>query len=662
MNEQANARPPRRGAFFTLSFLFDRQQIDELLRACWPLGARMQWDKDLLKDLQKEYEHSNKLHDAINPMFEDIADRARNLFLRDFLLDTPSLPFRVDDDGHPLDEAAAVRRNVCADVTLQLAHRVEWQTEGRNTESIALRAPIRFDGVLFRAFWMAHSNEALSYHLSLEVPYRASIEHCLGLSMLQKVFFNTEGTKWLLEDGGAKGWQASAQDQERIPLLGLVEQLFEEHVEHLLNGIEAARRRADGGGPARVKVRAWQRLVLRRRDAFSARSGTDPERWALAARHRRLLIVLRDAAVFDTLKNARMDGSALLSYKPIDPTLVLAKRHDAYDIVALLQAIREQVVASAEGTKGTEGATPRLRPRQRDSLTGRYALALFLSGFLQNIIDFLQQDGLEVHDALMPEYPPAGESGANQGFMIYATPSVMYEVVSSSRSLEGAGRQWIGTCPYIFLVHMTAFHNESLVLAYENNVSKLVGHLQGAGLSADRSAAGEGFEAVLDHAYECIRDFRLVTFEQVHKHYSFNVFRYDTEKQFFNAIEDVRGVVPRRAYWDDVLKHLTETVDGLKQNREAHFQRSVAGFGLLLTGIGLLQTWLALFPLGTEQQMSAPTWGHGLAALALIVGLGIVYRRFVWRRGGAGGQAWRSHGDDEPPAQPGTAARVTPSR
>jgi hypothetical protein len=288
---------------------------------------------------------------------------------------------------------------------------------------------------------------------------------------------------------------------------------------------------------------------------------------------------------------------------------------------------------------------------------------LFLSGFLQNIVDFLQQDGLEVYDGLSPIYPSADASGANEGFMLYATPSVMYEVVSSSRSLDG-GRPWIGTCPYIFLVHMTAFHNESLVLRYENNVSRLVGHLQSAGLKAsDRKTTQQRFDAVLDHAYGCIRDFRLVTFEQVHKHYSFNVFRYETEQTFFDKIETVRGVGPRRKYWDEVLEHLTATVDGLKQDREGRFERRIGRFGFLFATIGLIQIWLAFVPFKIDgADASVPVTVHAAVAIALVVALALTYRYFIpANRRGGDATSWRTHGD-EAAIDPASSGAVTPSR
>lgn len=639
MNELQPAEQSPRSACFTLSLLIDSEQMAALTAACWPHAA---WNQPLLERLQRRYAQSSELNAAINPMFDDIADRARNLFLRDFLLDTPNPPVAIGADGNPADEAAARLRNVCARFDLELKHPVEWQTEGRNVETFdAGGAAIRFGPVLCRAFWMAHSNEALSYHLSFEVPYGTGLAQHYGLSMLQKLFFNSEGTAWLLDNGGVDGWLAQRAGEAPLPLLALVENLFEQHLLHLLKAIGRSVR-GDDQVPASIQVGAWQRLVLRLRPQHAARPGTSREAWAASARHRRLLVVLCDPAFFDTLERARRADDALLNeHQPFEA--ITAGGRDVYRLQDLLAAMDRRVRAGPRpaGQPAPTGAALQAEVE-------RYATSLFLSGFLQNIVDFLQQDGLEVYDGLAPIYPAADASGANEGFMLYATPSVMYEVVSSSRSLEG-GRQWIGTCPYIFLVHMTAFHNESLVLRYENNVSRLVGHLQDAGLKAsDRKVTRQRFDAVLDHAYECIRDFRLVTFEQVHKHYSFNVFRYETEQTFFAEIEKVRGVVPRREYWDQVLTHLTETVDGLKQDREGRFEQRISRFGFLFAFIGLIQIWLAIAPF-TFGSEDAPLHGAWTVAvvIALVLVLVLTYRYFVpANRRGGDATSWRTHGDD----------------
>jgi hypothetical protein len=643
MTGSEQAEPTQGTAFLTLSLLIDSEQMNTLLAACWP---RARWNQELLKKVRKDYEQSYALNDAIDPMFEDIADRSRNLFLDDFLLDTPNTSAAEDDGKKSSNKAAHARRgNVCARFDLVLDHAIEWQTEGRNVETFEFGpGPIRFDGVLCRAFWMAHSNEALSYHLSFEVPYGAGVPQYFGLSLLQKVFFNTEGTEWLLDNGGTDGWLALRDGALPTPLLGLVEGLFERHLLHLLSELGGSLKRPEPI-PASIQVGLWQRLVLRqpRLDV------TPVKAWEDSARHRRLLVVLSDPTFFKTLERARAANDPLLDkHEPFEPT---EGALDTYQLDAVRDELKRRVTALPvpEGQNAPDDEAVRAE-------VDRYATSLFLSGFLQNIVDFLQQDDLELHDGLSPIYPAADASGANEGFMLYATPSVMYEVVSRSRSLK-SGQPWIGTCPYIFLVHMTAFHNESLVLRYENNVSGLVEHLQAQGLRSDADAASDQFEPVLKHAFECIRDFRLVTFEQVHKHYSFNVFRYETEQTFFREIEKVRGVVQRREYWDKVLEHLTETVDGLKEDREARFERNVAVLGAVLAVTGVIQTWIAIFPLKDGLAWRNLTADAHWLALGALLGLlaWLGWRFALTRQRSTKAAHWRTHGQS-------TASPFTPSR
>ena len=72
MSEAQQAEPQRHSAFFTLSLLIDSEQMNALLDACWPHAV---WDQKLLEDVQRQHAESSELSAAINPMFDDIADR-----------------------------------------------------------------------------------------------------------------------------------------------------------------------------------------------------------------------------------------------------------------------------------------------------------------------------------------------------------------------------------------------------------------------------------------------------------------------------------------------------------------------------------------------------------------------------------------------------------
>src|SRR5690606_23309282 len=188
----------------------------------------------------------------------------------------------------------------------------------------------------------------------------------------------------------------------------------------------------------------------------------------------------------------------------------------------------------------------------------------FLSGFLQNIIDFLRQDVSEIQDGTDPIYPPAGVEDDDSHFLVYATQSAVYEVVAGSRSLN-VGRGWIGTCPYLFLVHLMTLHNEALVQRYEGMVRGLIGELDQRLLEADFDGGDYPAKAA-DRAFGLFRRFRLVTFSQIAKHRYFNVLRYDTERTFYESIERVRGIAQRQDYWAAVVADLEKTLDDVRQN------------------------------------------------------------------------------------------------
>lgn len=573
-------------AFFTLSMLASSGQVNSLIAESGGPRDSNIWNEDLIKGLSATLADSADLQKAIKPMFDDIADRERNLFIKDFLLDTrndvlgaaPPMPPGIDPkrDRH--------WHNVCADVELGLGPQIRWQTEGV-ASTLDLDQPIRFPHVLCRAFWMVHSNDSLSFHLSFEVPYRRELAGYYGLAMLLKAFYPTEGTDWVV---GEQGWQVRRAGAAPLTLLAFIETLFERNAEHLfsrLKPLEPAVARAMG-------ARAWQRLVL------DDPAAPDQQLTRISAwRHspaRRALLVLRDRRVFDAIDRARREPDLL---RDLDPMRAANGHYDPQSLRAHFRA-RAAALPPCAGGQQLDG----------DELM----LSVFLSGFLQNIVDFLEQDGLEVHDGLSPLYPPSDSESSNEGYFVYATPKVVFEVVGTSRSLDRAGRTWLGTCPYMFLVHITAFHNEAIVRAYEVRVTELIEKLKG--LISERRPGRKVEPAELAHAYEEIKEFRLETFDRVHKHLSFNIFRYETERSFFDAVIDVRGIKGRQSYWDGVLEHLTQTIDSLKDDRASRYGLRLAWLGFALALVGFLQLWFVLFPLTLDKDTSAPLGLHGGAS------------------------------------------------
>lgn len=105
---------------------------------------------------------SRALRGAIDPLFHDVADRARLGEVEDFLFAAKTQSPSVDEIRAPIE------------VTFHLPPSLAWAT----TRVLSLRR-----------FWFAHSNGAPSYHLSFSFRFSNSrdAETCIFLSLLQKL-------------------------------------------------------------------------------------------------------------------------------------------------------------------------------------------------------------------------------------------------------------------------------------------------------------------------------------------------------------------------------------------------------------------------------------------------------------------------------------------
>src|SRR5262249_47667733 len=114
-----------------------------------------------------------------------------------------------------------------------------------------------------------------------------------------------------------------------------------------------------------------------------------------------------------------------------------------------------------------------------------------------------------------------------------ANPRCMTTFTSQLRSLD-LGNDYIGTCPYAFLVHVLAMHNEFIVRNYERAAARLV--------AAVADADGQNaFKAAAQRFY----DFHKREYADYHRYRADNVFRYDTEQAVFEALEVRRGIAKR---------------------------------------------------------------------------------------------------------------------
>jgi hypothetical protein len=186
---------------------------------------------------------------------------------------------------------------------------------------------------------------------------------------------------------------------------------------------------------------------------------------------------------------------------------------------------------------------------------------IFMSGFSQGVIDFLRQDCSEVDDGSEPLYPAASDAGARKYWILYANESAVIEVVRSSRSVESA-RTMVATCPYLLLVHLLAIHNEALTLVHDPFLRDMIGDVSKVVVEAGpRDNAHPASARDLGALVNRFREAHIADLLNIECYFHDNVFRYDTERAFFAAIEGVRGTERRRRRWADVMARLAQTID-----------------------------------------------------------------------------------------------------
>lgn len=512
---------------------------------------------------------------TIDPMFDDIADRERQIFSAETLLD-------AGDEASP---------NAAEDIDMQIPGVIRWCTEG-TTLAADFGADWSWDKVRCRYFWFLHSNRDLSYHVSLELRYDHRLRDYYALALMQKVLFPSEASP--------TGYplRVMAADHERALLTDFLRARFNQHFPSLLrrHGVspatrETADRRDD-----------WACLIQGLPLAGAAPSQDSPEHNSVVAsgppRFSRAAFLLKDACFDHALRNreAVLDALTQAMSAPTqanDPkqTVDPAQADETARAAALRELAGQQAEETAPADAALAGTCAQLTygKAELDALENGLEAAelalVFLSGFLQNIIDFLRQDLSEFADGTDPLYPERLEDDAH--FLLYASQETMYEVVSRSRSLEKVGCKCIGSCPYLFLVHVTLFHDEALLRRFEQMVEELVGEVENkTGRYRKAQELGLGKMKSLVSLFQ---EQRLAIFGEVDKYMHLNVFRYDTEETFYNTVTDARGIGTRQQHWTQVMAKLGETIDGFhtmaQQRADGHLNLIV----LLITVFSIFQ-------------------------------------------------------------------------
>ncbi len=212
---------------------------------------------------------------------------------------------------------------------------------------------------------------------------------------------------------------------------------------------------------------------------------------------------------------------------------------------------------------------------------------LFLAGFNQNIIDFMAQDASEILDSLDPVYPDADDESGERFFVRYATPRGFITYVSASRSLE-SGNDWIGTCPYAFLIHTLALHNEYLARDYEINTESMITRIR------SDNDNGRTWDAV-----QKFYEFRMGEYSDYARNRYGKVFRYDTEAKVFSEVEQRRGIERKTDYLNTIVENLEKQTSDLQARLQKREDRLVT---YAVGGVGLFGLFSFIFDVTSDKK------------------------------------------------------------
>ncbi|NBB64901.1 hypothetical protein GVN18_37225, partial [Pseudomonas sp. ODNR1LW] len=202
---------------------------------------------------------------------------------------------------------------------------------------------------------------------------------------------------------------------------------------------------------------------------------------------------------------------------------------------------------------------------------------LFLAGFNQNIIDFMNQDTSEILDSIDPIYPDSSEQSDERFFVRYANHRAMITYVPKSRSLE-IGNDYIGACPYAFLIHALALHNEFLARGHEQKTMARIDRIEAlvderapvddSRIKALADAEPLDGEDRLSQAEFAINQAKLAEFAQYERFRHANPFRYDTERDVFEKLEELRGVSRKNEALSLAVESLEDHASDLSRRQQ----------------------------------------------------------------------------------------------
>lgn len=664
--------------YWTLSLYIDPDRVAEAVGQKGKPVAHGQFGA-----IQRDHLPSVMLRNAIDPLFNDIADREVQGEVQEHLIaaiDAPTGDYPATPAGERARRKAADRAIRRHDrLIFKLPPAIEWSTEGLSYR--AAPPGLKDDrAVRFRRFWLAHNNGGLSYHLSFSHHYASLAAPgdeggydpatYYFLSLLQKLAAPKE-----FELDARHGGEASVFDDKLgiAPLDDIT--------------VRGARGKAERFWPfvreqlLRDGARLFQRLAkvtgttpMADLDAVLIDKVPFIEVPGLKVPKSRFMFLIHDERFFkrlmplDPASGESAARKAMVQepcYQPYQDELAerVDKASKGKGVVQLDTTFWDWVKARPDYADWIDGARPNLRAVGGGAFASVSALAeairadgaewaeydatgqvasvtpmaripafeagrtdcldyLFLAGFNQNIIDFMNQDTSEILDSIDPIYPDSSEQSDERFFVRYANHRAMISYVPRSRSLE-TGNDYIGTCPYAFLIHAMSLHNEFLAREHEAKsmarIERIEWHVANGEWQADkrrRPAPPPPSEAVarlnereqltghddFDKAETAINQAKLAEYREYERFRYANPFRYDTERDVFTKLEELRGTKRKKDALALAVASLEDHASDLQRRHQADTDRAAARretqFNILLGGTGVFGAGQMIYWIG----------------------------------------------------------------
>ncbi|MDM7957458.1 hypothetical protein [Blastomonas sp.] len=622
--------------------------------------------------VQSAHPPSILLRNAIDPLFNDIADREVLGEVQEHLLAADDAPDLPEADAKTRRNAAERKIRDSEKLIFKMPDVIEWSTEGVTY----CASPPGLDeerAVRFRRFWLAHNNGALSYHLAFSHHY-ASLETdgdgrgydpstYYFLSLLQKLAAPKEFE--ITQGHAAPGTPTSvfASQTGISPLDGMtvtdgtgtpkrfwpfVKQRMLDDAERLFDRLAVETGPRPAGNFEKILIRevpfievpeltvpksrfmflfdderffkrlmpvdpltqaSMARKVMVREECYA------PYQQELAKRVKQAetanTAVQLDASYWQWVANP-LDYEAL-----IGPELgyIRPSPDDLFpDVQAMAHAIRAGTAMRTVDAHGVPLGAPEPLHIPAFELGRTDCLDyLFLSGFNQNIIDFMNQDTSEILDSIDPIYPDSDEQSDERFFVRYANHRAMVTYVPKSRSLE-TGNDYIGTCPYAFLIHALTLHNEFLAREHEQRSMARIERIEQLVSHADDQTASRGARNALENqetfpgdsnfekAEYAINQVKLAEYRDFERFRYANPFRYDTERDVFAKLEELRGTTRKKNALAMAIASLEDHASDLGRRHQlkadADAARRDTQLNILLGGTGIFGAGQMIYWIG----------------------------------------------------------------